>query len=131
MTSDQSQVNEAAIPPKESHTVSLWAGVVAPPILWMFQFQLLYMIVPWVCRNHHTWLMHFISLLFVLIVLGCAGLCWLEYSRLNALGEDTEAAGAAGRTHFLSLLGTWLALLTATLIFAQGVVGFFINPCWD
>ena len=130
MTSPQSQVDESAIPRKESHTVSLWAGVVAPPILWMFQFQLLYMIVPWVCRNQHTWLMHLTSLLFVLILLGCAGLCWLEYTRLNVRGEDEEP-GAVGRTHFLSLLGTWLALLTATLIFAQGVAGFFINPCWD
>ena len=130
MTSEQSHVNEAAIPAKESHTVSLWAGVLAPPILWMFQFQLLYMIVPWVCRNHHTWVMHMTSLVFVLLTLACGGLCCLEWSRLNARGQDEEP-GAVGRTHFLSLLGMAVCAMTATLIFAQGVAGFFINPCWD
>ncbi len=116
---------------REAKTISLWAGVLGAPVLWFTQFQIAYMIVPRICRNHHTGWFHFLPALFLALVIACFALCWLEWTRLGRGGEKADEAGAVGRVHFLSVLGMFSSMLFATAIVAQALAVFFINPCWD
>src|SRR5256885_891857 len=117
--------------PKESRTVSLWAGVLGAPLLWAFQLNLNYMIVPRICRNHHTGVFHLLSVLFLLAVIACGALCWMEWVHIGRAGSDDDEPGGVGRVHFLSVLGMLSSLLFAIAIIAQALASFYINPCWD
>src|SRR5438094_852434 len=108
--------------PQYRQPVSLWAGVIGAPLLWIFQLQLQYTLVPWVCRSHHVWVLHAITIACVIVCAIAFTLCWCERQKVPVPGgtKDNEI-GAIGRRHFMSVLGMFSSALFATVILAQGI----------
>ena len=116
--------------PAHGRSLSLWAGVLGAPAAWGLQLQVGYALVPWVCRTHHYWVLHAVTLGFVLLA-ALGG--WLSYRDWQAAGRgspDETDGGATARTRFLGALGMVTCGLFALLIIAQGVASFFLDACW-
>jgi hypothetical protein len=110
--------------------ISLWAGVIAAPLIWAGQFQLEYMLVPWLCTTGRTWVAHLIFALAFLLALACTFLCWRQWRAFTA-GQQAAPPDAIPRPHFSGLLGVMSAALFTLLIVANHIGIFFLSPCWD
>jgi hypothetical protein len=126
-------------PPMPPMTAPLWFGVLGAPAAWGMQLQTTYALVPWVCshRQHH-WLLHATAFVFIAIGVVCGLICWRYIHPPGRVGDETpdsppgtgsEQGGTPGRTYFLSMLGVLTAGMFTTVIIAQGIAAFFIDPC--
>ena len=111
-------------------TIPLYAGLLGAPILWAIQFQLTYMLVPWVCTHRNGWLLPFIHLVFFALTLAAGVLSWREWKRVGATLPESQEEERLARTKFLGALGLMSVALFALLILAQTVTSFFLDPCW-
>jgi hypothetical protein len=111
-------------------TVPMWAAVLGGPIVWLLQFQVNYMLVPWVCTTGHQCVRHLLALLALLLVLGGGWLACVEWRRQGRGGMEEDLPGFVGRTRFLSMLGMLSSILFALLIVMQDIASFFLSPCW-
>ena len=117
-------------PKPEWGPTSLWAGMIGSGLVWLFQLQLMYLLVPWCCRTQRHWPLHVATIVLLLAVLACGFLCWRDYERTGRTEGDTEAGEPAARTHFRALVGVMAGVLFSLLVIAQGIATFFIDPCW-
>ena len=111
-------------------TVPMWAAVIGVPFVWLCQFQLNYMLVPWVNTTGHMWVRHLVTLVALLLILAAGWLACIEWRRHGRSGMEEERPGLLGRTQFLSMLGMLLSILFALVTILQDVASFFLNPAW-
>lgn len=110
---------------------SLWAGVLGAPVLWSAELIVTYALVPRACLTHHDWTLHLSTALFLCLTLAGGLVCWLEWRRVRDATPSGADASVPGRNYFLAVLGVLTSGLFALLIFAQGLMPFFLNACWD
>ena len=110
--------------------IPLYAGLLGSPILWAVQFQLTYMLVPWVCTHRNGWLLPLIHLVFFALSVVCGVLSWREWKRVGTSMPQSEEYERVARTKFLGALGLMSVALFSLLILAQTVTSFFLDPCW-
>src|SRR4051794_13400594 len=85
--------------PKSS--VALWAGVVGIPLIWLVQLQTSYALVIWVGPTQKYWVMHLVSVLF-LVLTGVGGvLSWREWREAGGGSPDTTEGGIAARNRLM------------------------------
>lgn len=114
----------------ERGTIPLYAGLLGAPILWGIQFQLTFMLVPWVCTNRNGWLLPAIHLVFFALMVVGGALSWREWKRVGAELPASKEEERLARTKFLGALGLMSVALFSLLILAQTVTSFFFDPCW-
>ncbi len=106
----------------------LWLGLLGPAVVWLTQFELNYLLVPWVCAHGHREVLAVVSV----VALACAGglglLAWTNWRRAGQHWPG-EQSDTATRTRFLAVLGLLVSGLFFLLIAAQGIAVWFINPC--
>src|SRR4051794_25871189 len=120
----------AADVPARGRSLSLWAGVLGAPAAWGLQLQVGYALVPWVCRTHHYWVLHVVTLAFALLAAAGGYLSWRDYQAAGRGSPDETDGGPTARTRFLGALGVIVSGMFVLLILAQGVASFFLNACW-
>jgi hypothetical protein len=102
-------------------------GVVLGPLAFGADLLLSYMLVPHSCSTGHFYVLHAISIVCFLIVLGGAWMSWLQYQ--NAREGNDDGGSPLDRSHFLGLLGTVTSLFFAVVIIANAVPRFILSPC--
>src|SRR3954452_3127225 len=107
----------------------LWGGVLAGPIAWLIQFQIRYSLVLWVCATHHQFVLHLVSLLFLLVIASGGFMCWQSWQRSGKDWPSDSQATPQMRNQFLSLLGMMTCSLFGLLTLAQAIPAFLLNPC--
>ena len=110
--------------------IPLYAGLLGSPLLWAIQFQLSYMLVPWVCTHRNAWLLPLVHLVFFTLSIVCGALSWREWRRVGTSLPHSEEEDVVARTKFLGALGLMSVALFSLLILAQTVTSFFLDPCW-
>lgn len=104
----------------------LWAGVLVGPTAMLMQLEINYALVPWACGTGHTWPLHVVSLV-ALVVTVVAGM--LAYRIWGRLSTDEDSGGALARSRFMAAVGVLISLLMALVIVAQWLPVFFHSPC--
>lgn len=103
-----------------SRDFALWCGVPGGPLIWLTQFLVNYMLVPFACSTGMHWLLPLSSAVFVAAALAPA---------LIALRELRSASG--GRTAFMAKLGLMISALFLLTLIAQAIPIFVLDPCPD
>jgi hypothetical protein len=106
--------------------VLLWTGILAGPFLWFLQQQLCFVLVPWVCDHGGVIWLHTVTLAcFVGTVV--AGLLAAGYWRRE--GRRVDATAGQQRVRFMGTLGVFSSLFFVSVIIAQGIPNFLLDPC--
>lgn len=108
---------------------ALWLGMLGPPIVWLVQFQSRYAIVSAVCEHGNEFVLHILSLFFLLLTLGAGCLSWVQWQRLNRTWPQERQDNPAGRQAFMAVVGLLTSGLFSLLIIAQALPTLFLSPC--
>jgi hypothetical protein len=128
---DSSVYNRAARPEPTVGRLTLWFGVLAPPLAWAVQLFLDYYLSSLACNPGFTWVRWFssstftvliivVTLLLALIALAAGIVSWRIWRRQGVEVQET-VAGAAGRLPFMALGGMAMSGLFLLLIVLSGV----------
>ena len=105
----------------------LWAGVLVGPTAMLLQLQINYALVLWACANRHTWPLHLVSLIALIVTVVAGFLAYRIWRRLAALHEDS--GGTLARSRFMAAVGVLISLLMSGVIVAQWLPLFIHGPC--
>jgi hypothetical protein len=105
----------------------LWAAVLGGPIIVLANLEVLYLLVPWSCRNG-AWVLHAGALASVLLVVVTLAAAWHSWSRARG-GWPDAGEGAESRTRFLAVLGLLTGTLSLTVLVAQWLPVLVLDPC--
>ncbi len=111
--------------------VRMWVAVLAGPVGWLIQFQARYSLVPWVCASGYRFVLHLISLVFLLGVAGAGLVCWRRWVQAGARWPAETDPPRQGRVEFLWGLGILTNTMFGLVIIAQAIPAFILNPCQD
>src|SRR4051812_26066073 len=92
----------------------LWCGMLVPPVIWLVQFELNYLLVPWVCSTGHTMVLHVTSALFLLAASALGFAVWRKRDDLAIATADED--GKAVSRRFMALVGIWSSALFSLAI---------------
>jgi hypothetical protein len=119
-----------AAPPEEHDPVgkaALWTAVLGGPASALAILEVLYLLVPWGCRNTR-WPLHATAAAGLLLIAGAFALSWRSWRRLGG-GWETGGEGGEERARFMALLGMLTAAVSATVVVAQWIAIAVLHPC--
>ena len=105
--------------PEIGRFAAAWIGVLGPPIIWLFQFEINYALVPFACANALRWPIYMVTLIALALAAGCGLMSW----RTRAANDAPEYI------RFMGLGGAVLATGFSLVIIAQGIAGIVLEPC--
>jgi hypothetical protein len=101
-----------------------WTGVLAGPIAWALDLMVSYSIVQWSCGGPHPLVLHLVSWIALLIIVGGLAASW------RVLAEAPRgAAPVAQRTRFMGWLGVVSCAMFATTIVATAIPRWILDAC--
>jgi hypothetical protein len=115
--------------PAEGHDRSLWFAVLGAPFLYLCHHELNYCLVLWACANGKRWILPAVSGVFLLLLLGSAGIAWQDFRRAPGAPDDSSPESPLNRHRLLSILGLMSAGLFFLLVLAQGIATLILDPC--
>jgi hypothetical protein len=104
-----------------------WFGLAAGPVAWALDQGVSYAMVPWACEGHHHLPLHVVSLAALLLAAAGAVMSGRDWRHRRRAGSEED--DAAGRGHFLALLGLLMCLLFGLVVLMEGVAKFYFDPC--
>lgn len=107
----------------------LWAGLLAAPLAWAVQLQVIYALTQWTCHSGSLVPLHATAAACLLIAaagLGVAFRCWQAGGRRWPSDADE---GLVARTRFMAALGLMAGGLFSLLIVVQWTAVLFLDPC--
>jgi hypothetical protein len=116
-------------PDTSSHPslVSLWLGVLGPPLLYLFDLQASYTLANRACNSgSHLWYA-MTTLVAALLVAGIGALSWGHLQALPA--ANAEGAQKADRNRFLAIAGVAFSAGFLLLIVSNFVPKFILGVC--
>jgi uncharacterized membrane protein YidH (DUF202 family) len=114
---------------QHGRSAALWAGVLGAPAVWAVQLQTGYSLTEWVCHSERYFVLHLVTLVFVLLAAGGGALSWMDWKKAGRGSPDETDGGPVARTRFLGALGMVISVLFVLLIIAQGLASFFFHAC--
>ena len=108
--------------------VWLWIGMLAPPLAFLLNLQLSYVLVPQACITGQHLLLHLVPVGALLLAVGGGLSAWYNWRRMGYTGS-TEAAGVLPRSRFMAATGLLTSGLFILVIVAQWLPNFLLNPC--
>jgi hypothetical protein len=108
--------------------LALWAGLLLPPIAWLLNLQISYMLVPWACSTGRQFALHLVTLAMLLLAGGGGLIAWRTWQRT---GRDwpNEAGGVVPRSRFMAVGGLLSSGMFFLVIVAQGIPSFMLSAC--
>lgn len=119
------QSREAATQPRS--VASLWLVLLGPPVIWLSQFEVKYVLAARPQTARHSLLMIGVSVVALALIAVLAVLA--RRQKEEAAGAPLDvAAGVVGRNRFMARVGLMTCALFSLLIVAQGLADFFFEP---
>jgi len=106
----------------------LWAGVLVALMAFLSNLQANYTLAQKLCPGGPTSLLHFTTLLFLVLALLGGLIAWRNWARAGQEWPD-ESAERVVRNRLLAAVGVMISLLSALIIIAQWIPQFIFNPC--
>jgi len=106
----------------------LWTGILTGPIAFAGNLTATYALVKWVCATDREGVLHLISFVALLLVVGAAWISWIALKRSPA-GVETEAGTPEARAHFMALLGLASSAFFIIVIVANAYPQWVLDAC--
>jgi hypothetical protein len=108
--------------------VTLWAAVLAGPLIWFTAMQTNFVLAPWACAFGWKPALYVVSIIALAIVAG-SGL--LAHKHWKQLGEADahEAGGSLPANRALAIGGMGLSAMFFLVIVAQTIPQFILGSC--
>ena len=115
-------MNETAID-RPLRDTGLWLGMIAPPSVWLIQFQTIYVLVYSACGAQHNFILHFTCAVFFAIIVAFGVYPLRSWSGARA---DTVVS----RTRrFMAIIGVMSASLFGLVVIAQWIAAALVEAC--
>ena len=115
-------------PRDRRESLSLWSGVLGPPLLWLVHLQVGYMVVPLACHQHQPLIVHGVTVAAIVLttVLGL-----FNVARWRRCGREwpDSSASVISQDRFLAATGLAISGLIVAALVAQWIPSFFVDPC--
>ncbi len=106
--------------------LSLWIGLLGPPILWLIQFQLNYSLVPYAAITGNTLVLPGSAAGFLLLSLACG---IRPLASWHAQREAEKKSGVARQCRqFIALIAIGMVAIFSSVIAWQGIAALSISP---
>ena len=104
--------------------LGLWLGMVGPAVLWLIQFQILYMLVYPACDTQKKIMLHLTSFGFAIVIAALGIWPLLTWRRTN------DGQSKAMRTRrFMAGVGIMTVSLFLLAVIAQWIAAIIVDPC--
>jgi hypothetical protein len=107
---------------------ALWLGVLVPPLAYLFNHLIAYVMVSWSCATQVRATQHLVPLVALVITLAAGTLAWRNWNRAGREWPGS-GAGVIPRSRFLAMLGMLMSAFFSLLILAQWLPVFILPPC--
>jgi hypothetical protein len=107
---------------------TLWAGILAGPIVWAIDLLLNYAIVKWTCYHDHHWLFDAFTIGSLAVIAAGAVLSWSALQQ-TANAEPTDGGMPSQRAKFMALLGLATSALFALQVLAAWYPRWILDAC--
>lgn len=108
----------------------LWVAVLAAPVAWMLQLQIVYAMVQPACRSGRGMLLHAPTAVLLAVSVAAA---WHAVRAWRSDGftpvQESDPC-LVGRRRFMAVVGVMGSALFFLVIIAQWIPVMFIDPCW-
>jgi hypothetical protein len=118
--------SELATTDRPLRDFALWLGILGPPMLWLTQFQTIYMLVFPACGQHRNVIIIVTSLLFALGILACGFIGWSN--RVPVAVAESPPRLKTTR-HFMAVLSILSMSIFLIVLIAQVIASVMISPC--
>jgi hypothetical protein len=108
--------------------LTLWVGVLLPPVAWFLSQQISYVLVPWACATGQQFALLLVDLAMILLA-GTGGvMAWRSWQRTSQDHGD-EARSMLLRSRFMALAGLLSSGMFVLAILAQAMPSFILSAC--
>ena len=107
---------------------ALWIGVLVPPIAFLINLEVAYALVPPACGARTLLWVH-LAHLITLALAAYGGVIAMQAWRRSGATWPGDHGGRVSRTQFLAGLGALMGLMFVTVIVAQWIPSFILDPC--
>lgn len=106
----------------------LWTGILAGPIAFAFNLTTTYALVHWTCEADRESVLHVVSLVALLIVIGGTWVSWMAL-RHSPDTLETDAGTPEARARFMALLGLASSAFFIFAIVANAFPQWVLDAC--
>jgi hypothetical protein len=104
--------------------LALWLGLLGPPLLWLTQFQTIYMLVYRACGNHRNLGITLTSICFGVAIAACG---WISWNNRVPVAESPPRLKKT--RHFMAVLSLMSMSIFLIVLIAQTIASLMIPPC--
>ena len=116
--------SELAATDRPLRDFALWLGILGPPMLWLTQFQTIYLLVFPACDQHRNVVIIVTSLIFALAIAFCGFVGWINRVPV------ADALPRAKRTRrFMAVLSILSMSIFVIVTIAEVIAAVMISPC--
>lgn len=113
----------------EGHGVlSLWAGVLMGPVVWLALLEVNFVLVPWACAAGANWPMYVTTFSALASVAGGAALSFRDWRDAGREWPE-ESEGVIPRSRFLAAGGLLLNVFFLLAIVAHALPNLILGAC--
>jgi hypothetical protein len=105
-----------------------WPALIVAPLLALAGQGINYALVATACRRDDLALLHAVSGITLMLVLGCTVLA-LRNWYLQRTGKSLPGDARGTRNHFMAVSGTLIGLLSAIVVIAFWLPQWIVSPC--
>jgi len=114
--------------PDGTDITAQWAGNLLPPIAFLLQLEIAYMLVPRACDAGVVFPIHLAHAGTLLLALAGVVISWRQWQRWH--GEiATDGPGPEPRSLFMAMLGVMVSVAFVLVILALWLPTFLLHPC--
>jgi hypothetical protein len=114
--------------PPERALLTLWIGVLLPPVAWFLSQQISYALVPWACATGRQFVLPLVTLAMLLPATISGAMAWRSWRRTGSSRPD-EAGSVQAHSRFMALAGLLMSGMFVLAILAQSVPSFVLSAC--
>jgi hypothetical protein len=116
--------SELAATDRPLRDFALWLGILGPPILWLTQFQTIYILVFPACGQHRNLIIIVTSLIFGVAIAICGFIGWS-----NRVPVADSLPRVRKTRHFMAVLSILSMSIFFVVTIAQVIAALIIPPC--
>lgn len=105
-----------------------WFGFLTPPVAFLVNMQVNFMLVPWVCGTGQYWTIHLAHLTTTLLIAAAGWMSWRVWERVGR-GVPGEDGHGTDRDRFLAMMGMLSAAFFLLLLAAHWIPNFLLGAC--
>ena len=106
----------------------LWTGILTGPIAFGINLTATNALVKWTCATDRAGVLHLISFVSLLLVVGAAWISWIALKH-SPDGLETEEGTPEARARFMALLGLASCALFIVAIVANAYPQWVLDAC--